>query len=72
MQLKEYEAKMQNAIQKAQLALEAAKAVGQFSSQLAAGAMSAMHISASIGANASIGGSVSESTSTSTSHNYSY
>jgi nickel-dependent lactate racemase len=28
MQLKEYEANMQNAVQKAQLALEAAKAVG--------------------------------------------
>ena len=48
MQLKEYEAKMQRAIQTAQLALEAAKAMGQYSAQLAAGAMSAMHVSATV------------------------
>ena len=72
MQLKEYEAKMQNAIQKAQLALEAAKAVGQFSSQLAAGAMSAIHVQAGISATASISGGVTESNGTSTNHNYSY
>ncbi|MBJ7435281.1 MAG: hypothetical protein JHC54_05815, partial [Acinetobacter sp.] len=38
MQLKEYEAKMQKAIQEANIALESAKAMGQYSAQLAAGA----------------------------------
>jgi len=48
MQMKEYEAKVQKAIQTAQIALEAAKAMGTYSAQLAAGAMSAMHISANV------------------------
>ncbi|WP_336931461.1 RyR domain-containing protein [Acinetobacter bereziniae] len=42
-------------IQQAQIALEAAKSVGQFSSQLAAGAVSAMNVSAGISASASLG-----------------
>lgn len=70
MQLKEYEAKMQKAIQEANIALESAKAMGQYSAQLAAGAMSAAHVSASISGNGSA--STSTSKSTSTSHNYSY
>mgnify|MGYP001573350293 CR=1 FL=1 len=72
MQLKEYEAKMQKAIQEANIALESAKAMGQYSAQLAAGAMSAAHVSASISGNGSASTSTSKSTSTSTSHNYSY
>lgn len=68
MQITEYQANMQNAVQQAQIALESAKAVGQYSAQLAAGALSAQHVSASI----SSGTSESESKSTSTSHNYSY
>lgn len=48
MQLKEYESKMTKAIQEANIALESAKAMGQYTAQLAAGAMSAAHVSASI------------------------
>ena len=70
MQISEYQAKMQNAIQKAQIALESAKALGQYTAQLAAGALSAVHVSAGMSASGSE--SSSESKSTSTSHNYSY
>ncbi|QLI49410.1 hypothetical protein vBPaeMUSP18_29 [Pseudomonas phage vB_PaeM_USP_18] len=72
MQISEYQAKMQKAIQEAQVALEAAKAVGQYTAQLAAGAMSAAHVSASISGSGSASSSDSRSESTSTSHNYSY
>lgn len=72
MQISEYTAKMQNAIQQAQIALESARAVGQYTAQLAAGAMSAAHVSASISGSGSASTSDSTSTSTSTSHNYSY
>lgn len=70
MQIKEYEAKIQKSLQEAQLALEQAKALGQYSAQLAAGAMSAAHVSASISGSGS--SSTSKSTSTSESHNYNY
>lgn len=70
MQISEYQTKMQKATQQAQIALEAAKAVGQYSAQLAAGALSAQHVSASISGSGSA--SSSESKSTSTSHSYSY
>ena len=72
MQMKEYEAKISKAIQEAQVALEAAKALGQYTAQLAAGAMSAAHVSASISGSGSASTSDSKSTSTSTSHNYNY
>lgn len=72
MQIKQYEFKMQKAIQEAQIALESAKALGQYSSQLAAGAMSAAHISASISGSGSSNTSNSYSESKSESHNYSY
>lgn len=74
MQLKEYETKMQKAIQEANIALESAKAMGQYTAQLAAGAMSAAHVSASISGSgsASTSSSRSESDSYSESHNYSY
>lgn len=72
MQISEYQAKMQKAVQEAQVALEAAKAIGQYTAQLAAGAMSAAHVSASIGGSGSASTSESKSTSTSTSHNYNY
>ena len=48
MQITEYNAKMQHAIQQAQLAVEAAKAMGQYSAQLVAGAMSAINVSAGV------------------------
>lgn len=76
MQMSEYSAKMQNAVQQAQIALDAAKAVGAYTAQLAAGAMSAVHTSASINGSGGFSVGTSESTSTSTStsesHNYSY
>ena len=72
MQISEYTAKMQNAVQQAQIALEAAKALGQYTAQLAAGAMSAAHVSASISGSGSANSSESNSTSTSTSYNYQY
>lgn len=72
MQLKEYEAKMQKAIQEANIALESAKAMGQYTAQLAAGAMSAAHVSASISGSGSASTSRSTSDSKSESHNYSY
>ena len=74
MQISQYQANVQKAVQQAQIALEAAKAMGQYSAQLAAGAMSAMHVSASVSGSGSQSDSwnQSNSTSTSTSHNYSY
>lgn len=72
MQISEYQAKMQHAVQEAQIALEAAKALGQYTAQLAAGAMSAAHVSASISGSGSASSSESKSESTSTSHNYEY
>ncbi|MFN4367317.1 MAG: hypothetical protein ACK4GA_06860 [Acinetobacter sp.] len=74
MQLKEYETKMQKAIQEANIALESAKAMGQYTAQLAAGAMSAAHVSASISGSGSTStsSSRSKSESFSESHNYNY
>lgn len=72
MQISQYSAKMQNAVQQAQIALEAAKAAGQYTAQLAAGAMSAANISASISGSTSISDSYSKSDSTSESTNYNY
>ena len=72
MKIKEFESKLQHSIQEAQLALESAKALGQYSSQLAAGAMSAAHVSASISGSGSASTSSSTSNSKSESHNYSY
>ncbi|WP_044250186.1 hypothetical protein [Kingella negevensis] len=72
MQMSEYQAKVQAANQKAQIALEAAKALGQYTAQLAAGALSAQHVSASMSTNYSASDSRSTSESKSTSHNYSY
>jgi hypothetical protein len=72
MKMSEYSANVQKAIQTAQLALEAAKAMGQFSAQLASGALSAAHISASISGGGTVSSSDSRTTSTNTSHNYNY
>lgn len=72
MQMSEYNSKIQQATAQAQLALEAGKAVGTYSAQLAAGAMSAAHVSASISGSGSASVSGGESESTSTNHNYSY
>lgn len=74
MQLKQYDANIQKAYQQAQIALEAAKAVGQYAAQLAAGAMSALHVSASVSGSGSQSASYgeTESKSESTNHNYNY
>lgn len=72
MQLKEYESKMTKAIQEANIALESAKAMGQYTAQLAAGAMSAAHVSASISGSGSASTSNSKSNSYSESHSYNY
>ena len=67
-----YQVDSTNAIQKAGIAVEAAKAIGQYTAQLAAGAMSAAHVSASISASGNATDTNSKSESTSTSHNYNY
>lgn len=74
MQIAQFNANINKAAQQAQIALEAAKAMGQYSAQLAAGAMSAMHVSASVSGSGSDNNNYSRSdiTNTSTSHNYSY
>ena len=63
MQMNEYQTRQNAANQKAQIALESAKALGQYSAQ---------HVSASMSAGYSSSHSKSESKSESTSHNYSY
>lgn len=68
MQISKYQADMQAAKEEAMIALEGAKAVGTYSAQLAAGAMSAAHISTSLSGS----GSLSKSESKSESHSYSY
>lgn len=72
--MKQYDSSVQQMMEKAKIAMEAAKAVGQLSAQLAAGAMSAMHVSASISGSASQSQSYngSQSESESTNHNYNY
>ena len=72
MQISEYNAKVSQAQEQARIALEAAKAAGQYTAQLAAGAMSAAHVSASISGSGSASVGSSDSESESTSHNYSY
>ena len=58
-QFKEYDAMMQRVIQAAQIIGDQLKAAGQFTSALATGAMSAIHVGANVGAS----GSVSDSQS---------
>lgn len=74
MQISQYTANINKAAQQAQIALEAAKAMGQYSAQLAAGAMSAVNISAGVTGSGNDTNTYSrtESTGTNTNHNYSY
>lgn len=72
MQISEYQAKSDQIIKNAQIALESAKALGQYTAQLAAGAMSAAHVSASISGSGSTSTSSSRSDSKSENHNYNY
>ena len=55
-----FQAKVQKAIQDANLAIEKYRAIGQYATQMAAGAMSAHHISNSLSGSASVGASYSE------------
>lgn len=72
MQMSEYNAKVSQGQEQARIALEAAKATGQYTAQLAAGAMSAAHVSASISGSGSASVGSSDSEGITTSHNYSY
>lgn len=69
-----YQANIQKASSEAQIVMEGAKASGQYTSQLVAGALSALHVSASVQGSGSQAGNYSEtkSTSTDTNHNYNY
>ena len=74
MQLSQYTANVNKAHQQAMIALEAAKAMGGFAAQLAAGAMSALHVSAGVSGTGSQNDTWGTSTTraTNTNHNYSY
>ena len=69
-----YQASIQKASSEAQVVMEGAKASGQYTAQLAAGALSALHVSASVQGSGSQAGNFTRSVSegTSTNHNYSY
>ena len=70
MQISEYTARMRNAVQRAQIG--GRQSAGQYTTQLAAGAMSAMPVSAGISGSGSASASDSNSNSTSTTYNYQY
>jgi hypothetical protein len=72
MQMSQYTANIQKAAQQAQIALEAAKAIGQYSAQLAAGAMSAMHVSATVTGSGSQNDTFALGNTTNTNYNYEY
>lgn len=65
--VRRYDALLQNLIQQAQIQSEAIKAAGQMASQLAAGAFAAMHVQASISGSASAG--ISQSFGTDVNYN---
>lgn len=69
-----YQASIQKATSEAQVVMEGAKASGQYTAQLAAGALSALHVSASVSGSGgqTSGYSETKSTSTDTNHNYNY
>ena len=69
---KAYEANINEAVQRANIALEAAKAMGQFSAQMAAGAMSALNVQASISGGGSQSASSDNRYSYDENHNYNY
>lgn len=73
-QMSAYGTKTTAAIEASKISLEKAKAIGQFTAQMASGLMSAINVSASISGSGSQSGSWSHSNSisTSTNHNYSY
>lgn len=80
MAIKKYEVDLTEAIKRAEIAMEGLKAAGGYTAQLAAGAMSALHMSASISGSGAMSDTSSNSfsqttsntTSESTNHNYNY
>jgi hypothetical protein len=66
--VREYDARMTRLVEEVKIQAQAIQAAGQMASQLAAGAMSAMHVQASLSGS----GSKSSSSSRSESHNYNY
>lgn len=71
-ELKKYDASMERLIQQVQIQSEAIKAAGQMSSQLAAGAMAATNVSASMSGAANISSTDTMTTSRTETHNYTY
>jgi len=69
---KHYEAKINEAVQRAQIALESAKAQGAFSAQMAAGAMSALNVGASVTGNGSQSAASDYRQSFDENHNHNY
>lgn len=69
---KHYEARINEAVQRANIALESAKAQGQFSAQMAAGAMSALNVGASVTGSGSQSVASDYRQSFDENHNYSY
>ena len=66
MRISEFNSRLQHAIARAQLAMESSKAIGQFTAQLVAGAMSAINVSAGVS------GTGSQSGAWNRNDNYSY
>ena len=60
-QIHEFQAKVQKAIQDASLAVEKYRAIGQYATQMAAGAMSAIHISNGLNASSGVSATYNES-----------
>ena len=69
-----YQASIQKASSEAQVLMEGVKASGQYTAQLAAGALSALHVSASVQGTGSQAGNFTKNVSedTNTNHNYNY
>ncbi|MFZ4537187.1 hypothetical protein [Propionivibrio sp.] len=72
MAIKEYEVRLSRAVKEAEIAMEGLKAAGASTAQLAAGAMSALHMSAGISGSGSLVSSGTSSSSTSKSESTSY
>ena len=68
---KRYEANINEAVQRANIALESAKAQGAFAAQMAAGAMSALNVSAGVSGSGTQSASSYSSDNTTTNYNYS-
>jgi len=72
MAMGQYNALSQRAFQQAQITLEGSKAIGSWSAQLAAGTMSAMHVSATVTGSGTNTNSFTQTKSEGTNTNYNY